>query len=319
MGSLRKNNQMTDTTATPEGAPVTVEAGLANVLATLAAEETATVETPETVEEVAETPDAETGDSDAEPETQDGEEAEVEADSAEEALPATVKVRVNGAELEVPLDEALKGYSRTEDYKAKTAALAEERRSLESQFSEALRGIAAQVQSFDPVLMEAANTDWAQLAKDDPAEYVARQEAVKQRQEWLSAAQAEVSRIEQEQLNETIRVETDALRLAIPALSEPATAQRFLTDLTGYLKSSDMKFDDVTINSVTDHRFYLLAEKARQWDALQSAKATLPAKQVAPKPVAKSLKPSAPVAAPIRKPGPGASEKDRLAWVISRI
>ena len=314
---------MTDTTATPEMAPVTVEAGLANVLATLAAEDaTETAATPETgAETEAEPHPAQDGDSEQEPEAQDGEEAadEAETDDAEPAaLPATVKVKVNGEELEVPLDEALKGYSRTEDYKAKTAALADERRSLQGRFAEALSDVTRQVEMFDPLLTLAAQTDWAALSKDDPAEYVARKEAVEQRQNWLAAAKQEVAQFEQQQLAATIQAETAALVAAIPALSEPAAWRGFIGDLTGYLKAN-LKFDDDTINSVTDHRFYLLAEKARKYDEGQKARATLPAKQVAPKPVAKSLRPSAPVAAPVRKPGPQSSEKDRLAWVISQL
>jgi hypothetical protein len=198
-------------------------------------------------------------------------------------------------------------------------ALADERRALESQFAETVASLVRHVEMFDPVLAEAAHTDWAALAKDDPAEYVARQAAVEQRQQWLAAARAEISRNEQAQLAKTIEAERVALHSAIPSLSDPETERGFFSNLVGYLKASDMKFDDETINSVTDHRFYLLAEKARKWDEAQKAKATLPAKQVAPKPTVKPLKPSAPSAAPVRKPGPRASESERLAWVISQI
>ena len=119
-------------------------------------------------------------------------------------------------------------------------------------------------------------------------------------------------------MSETIQQEAAALVAAIPQLADPATARTFLGDLTGWLKSS-LKFDDDTINSVTDHRFYLLADKARKWDAAQKAKATLPAKQVAPAPTAKPLKPAAPAAPLVRKPGPNATQKQRLDWVISRL
>jgi hypothetical protein len=40
-----------------------------------------------------------------------------------------VRVRVDGEEIEVPLSEALQGYSRTQDYTRKTQALAEQQRS----------------------------------------------------------------------------------------------------------------------------------------------------------------------------------------------
>src|SRR6478609_2022523 len=45
----------------------------------------------------------------------------VEATSEQSEIP-TVTVKVDGKEIEIPLDEALKGYSRTQDYTRKTQA-----------------------------------------------------------------------------------------------------------------------------------------------------------------------------------------------------
>ena len=64
------------------------------------------------------------------PEETDGEEEPPEKEQAQE--PATYKVKVNGEELEVPLNELLNGYMRQADFTQKTQALADQRRSLEA-------------------------------------------------------------------------------------------------------------------------------------------------------------------------------------------
>ena len=310
---------MIEATATPDAAPV--DDNIQSIVDWVEKQD-AKAPTESAPDDAEQADDPEAGDAEQAPAT-DGEEApDVEATEAEDAapeLPATVKVKVNGEEREVSLDEALNGYSRNEDYKAKTAALAEKGRALESQYAETLQAVARQVELFDPVLAEAAQTDWAALSKDDPAGYVALQEAVKQRQSFLNAARSEASRVEQANLAETIRSETAALVAAIPQLADPATAQPYIADLTGWLKST-LKFDDDTINSVTDHRFYLLAEKARKFDAMQAAKAALPNKKVAPVSTVKTVKAAAeaPRATP-KKPPPGTRGSSSLEWVLSQL
>ena len=149
-------------TATPETAPVestpTSEDALANFLA-----EDDTPSDPN-----------EGGDGD-EPPVAEGE-AQTAEGEAEEAPPVEqpkYKVKVRGEELEVPLDELLNGYSRTEDYKAKTAEVAELRRQAATEYADKLE---QQVEAFarlDPILSQTANLDWAALAQQDPGTYVA--------------------------------------------------------------------------------------------------------------------------------------------------
>ena len=71
-------------------------------------------------------------------------EVEDEAEESEEvegeSEPVKVyKVKIDGEEVEVPEDELLRGYSRTQDYTKKTQALAEQRKAAEAEY-EAIRG-----------------------------------------------------------------------------------------------------------------------------------------------------------------------------------
>lgn len=277
------------TTATPEGAPV--EASLDDVIANIEAELDAGETPADAGQPAADEP--ETGDAETAP-ALEGEEATDAAEQPEgEAapLPATVKVKVNGEDREVPLDEALKGYSRTEDYKAKTEQLAAERRTLQGQFAEQLNAVHERMLAFDPVLAAAQSTDWEALARDEPAEYVALKAAVEQRQQFMAAAQAEAARIEGEQLRETVERENNALMAAIPQLADPAKSSAYMGDLIGYLKR-DMGFDDATIRSVTDHRLYVIADKARRFDAQEAARKAIPARKVTTVPTVKAVRPA---------------------------
>jgi hypothetical protein len=59
--------------------------------------------------------------------------AEYDADEVQEEEPTpTYRVKVGKDELDVPLDELLKGYSRTADYTRKTQEIAETRKMVEA-------------------------------------------------------------------------------------------------------------------------------------------------------------------------------------------
>src|SRR5207253_836116 len=74
-------------------------------------------------------PEPEEGASEPDDDAESQEDAPQDADDTPEP---TFKVKVNGEEIEVSQSELLNGYSRLEDYKAKTAALADERRQVEA-------------------------------------------------------------------------------------------------------------------------------------------------------------------------------------------
>jgi hypothetical protein len=139
---------MTDT-ATPGTGPVDAPASIDSIVAELEAGGEAPAEALEEVTQELVKDTEEGGDSEKEPGSEDAtepgeepaqgdpEEGTPEGTTEEDAFAKLVaekpdlmvKIKVNGETIEVPLSELPNGYSRTEDYKAKTAAVAEERRS----------------------------------------------------------------------------------------------------------------------------------------------------------------------------------------------
>ena len=181
---------------------------------------------PEEAQDDAEEVDAEEYSEEADDEQSDPDEEETEEEVIEQELPddLTIKVKLDGEETEVTLDELRKGYSRYSDYTRKTQALAEERKAFQSE-AEAIRAERAQYAELLPALKNQlqvqteAEPDWDNLYNEDPIE-AARLErhwrkTHQERQAKLQAIEAEQRRVAEETAKEQQR-----------ALSEYVQAER---------------------------------------------------------------------------------------------
>lgn len=310
----------TDAAATPVTAPAYPAPDLESIVSGL-------METPPVGDE---TPDDKpnepaSGDAEQAPDTVD--EAET-ADASDEQEPGeqqddgpTYKVKVNGEEREVPLTELLNGYSRTEDYKQKTAALAEQRRSLEAtvqqQYAEQMEAATAAFIALDPVLAEAQQIDWAALLNDDPGAHYTKQQQVRERLDAIEYAQQQAQAAKQRAFAAEVERERNALAQALPDVG--GDLDPWLAGVSEYVAKQGVP--DTVLASLTHHKLYVIADKARKYDEMQAAKANLPTKVQTPKPTAKPLKPSGEQAprSTLRKPGPNAGTDAHLAFILGKI
>lgn len=247
----------------------------------------------------------------------------------EDAPEPTYKVKVNGEEVEVPLSELTKGYSREQDYTKKTMALAEERTKLQSQFASELKQATDLFESLDPILSEARNIDWQALSASDPATYVQLRHAVDERLAVVNAARAKVAEAQKgnpeaaqaAKLEEAGR-ETEALVAKAKDvgldLTTPEAMTGFATEAVNYLRGNG--FANEEIADLIDHRALLIIEKARRYDAQEKAKAELPAKKVVQKPKAKALKSdNSGSSRPAKRIPENASRDQRIASVLNEF
>ncbi len=241
-------------------------------------------EAEETEEEISE--DVETD------EEVDEEESEDEDPTEDDEEPVfTVKVR--GEEQQVKLQELRDGYSRTEDYKAKTAEVAEMRRALEAEKQKAAQTmdmVIRTAQEIDPILAEANQTDWNSLAQEDPFAYVEKKAAYDARVQQLNTMVQERDTLIQKQTQERLQKEEEALLAARPEWAEPETGQREMAALRENLVSK-YGFGSEEVQIFTDHRLALVADDARKYHELLAKQEQVKAKKVMPKPT-KSVKPS---------------------------
>lgn len=344
---------MQESTATPETGPVDAPAAMDSVLAEFAADAPKPdddiesvvaelkVKEPEDDGQADEAPATE--ESATEPTDEAPPEADATQDEADDTPPADEprhKVKVNGEEKEVPLSELLNGYSRTEDYKAKTMALADERRQLEQakatvevdvqrQYANDLKQTIADFEALDPVLSEARQIDWDRLKAEDPATYVQYSDAVQQRLSLIEGHRAKLAQIEQQNTHRQTeaaqaeiaqRMELAANKIVemMPELREGSAFQEFANSNIGYLRESGFTPDE--ISEAIDDRAMIMADKARRWDALQRAKTGLPAKKIVPKSSVKTMTSDATDPRTSRaKLKPGASRDDAIAFALKEL
>lgn len=335
---------MTDT-ATPETGPVDAPASAESIAEELISGnteapandlESVTQELVNEAEGKGEAEEAPATEDDATDPAEPAPEAEGEAPREE----AKYTVKVNGEELEVPLSELLNGYSRTTDYKQKTAEVAEQRRQVEAKATtieaEVKAHYASQLEEatnlfaqFDPVLAEARTINWEALKAADPAAFVAAQDAVNARLTAIQQMQQQVesnrtaAQQRQQQQAEQERAQrfdkaADAIVKEMPELADEAKFQAFATEAVSTLRESG--FNDAEIAESLDERVLKLANEARQWRAHVAAQKSLPEKRIVPKSAVKPLTTdgSGSRANPPRFPG-NASRESKADWIVNRL
>ena len=241
----------------------------------------------------------------AQADPEDREEVEFNADASaddaeyeEEAVEESPKYRVkaNGEELEVSLDELLNGYSRTADYQKKTQSLAEQRKAVEAERSKIaetakVRDTYAQrLQVIEQMLQQQSGTeDLSQLRENDPIGYALAVADRSEKEKQLQAIRAERQRVQQEQaqqqsqiLQSHVQQEQQKLVDLIPEFKDEAKAEVIRRDIRVYAKS--IGFSDQELSQVYDSRAVTALYKSMMYDKLVAGKSgTLKKVQSAPK------------------------------------
>ena len=241
----------------------------------------------------------------AQADPEDREEVEFNADASaddagyeEEAVEESPKYRVkaNGEELEVSLDELLNGYSRTADYQKKTQSLAEQRKAVEAERSKIaetakVRDTYAQrLQVIEQMLQQQSGTeDLTQLRENDPIGYALAVADRSEKEKQIQAIRAERQRVQQEQaqqqsqvLQSHVQQEQQKLIDLIPEFKDEAKAEVIRRDIRVYAKS--IGFSDQELSQVYDSRAVTALYKSMMYHKLVAGKSgTLKKVQSAPK------------------------------------
>jgi hypothetical protein len=218
------------------------------------------------------------------------------------------RVKVDNEELEVDLDELIKGYSRTSDYTKKTQTLAEQRKQVEAErtkIEEAakLRDTYAQrLQVIEQMLSTQPEEDLTALKDSDPVGYAIKVAEKMEREKQLAAVKAERESVQarqvaeqQERLKSHLAQEAERLRAAIPEMADDVKGEVIRKEIRDYAKS--VGWSDQELSQVYDHRAVLTLYRAMQFEKLMKGK-----------PVAQKKVAEAPKAL---KPGVGSQRVDR--------
>jgi len=243
-------------------------------------------ETPE-VEE-AEPSEAEIPFEASEETEEEGEELEAEEESEGEITEdeeAEFLFEVDGQELSA--DELRKGYLRQSDYTKKTQSLSEQRKEMESlteQYNSQLQQIQAERQQYIQHLQALSENqdikkfdiDWERLRLEDPLEYVTKrqefQEAKEKAEEVKTKAKQAMARSAAEKEQQWAKVVEDEkakLIAALPEWGETDSQRQLATELRSYAQTQG--YSEPEIDSLVDHRSFLVLRKAMLYDQMQNA------------------------------------------------
>lgn len=195
------------------------------------------------------------------------------------------KVKASGEEIEVTLDDLIKGYQREADYTKKTQTLAEQRKQVEAerqvieqaksqrdQYQERLAMIESALRTYAP------QENLEALKETDPIGYAVKVAEQTQREKQLQAVQMERARIAQQQqaeqsqnLNSHLAVEAQKLAEAIPEYADEQKSVQVKKDIRDYAKK--IGWSDEELASVYDSRAVLTLYRAMQYEKLMGNKA----------------------------------------------
>lgn len=213
------------------------------------------------------------------------EELDEETEEYEEPEPTpTYRVKVGKEEVEVPLDELLKGYSRTADYTKKTQELAENRKAVEAERAKILEAsrlrdqYAERLSVIEQMLNQTEKAeDLSVLKETDPIGYAVKVAEQAERERQLVAVRAERQRLAQQQQSEQserlqahLASEAAKLREAIPEMSDEIKGDTVKREIRDFAKS--VGFSDQELAAVYDSRAVLTLYKAMQYDKLMKGK-----------------------------------------------
>ena len=232
--------------------------------------------------------------SESKPETQEVQESQVESETAPEQEtentevteetqteleePNLHRLKVNGQEIEVSLDELKAGYSRDSDYRQKTHTLSLERKDLENQ-KNSLR------QSYDSRLAELNDTiatadafvrqqqggqDLQRLYEEDPAAAARLDFQLRQQSEAIEDMKAKAREAQQKQYDDFLATQKELAATKIPEFADPSKADTFKLNMRNTLR--DYGFNDQEIGSLADYRFLMVAKDAMSYKSLKDKK-----------------------------------------------
>jgi hypothetical protein len=234
--------------------------------------------------------------------TEELEEEAEEEESEEEQPSATVRLKVNGEEIEKPLEEVIALAQQGMDYTQKTQKVAEERRELENyaqtikvqeqqlqesvQVQQALIQDIAQLTAIDNQLSQYQQVNWDQLNESDPVEaqrlffkYSQLQTQRGQMANVLTQKQQQIAQQQAQRTQQLLHEGQEVLKRDIPGWSQEK-AREIFTEAKHY------GFVDDELSRVTDPRVVKALHDALQWRKLQ-ANPTAKQKVAQAKPIVK--------------------------------
>lgn len=191
------------------------------------------------------------------------------------------KITVDGEEVEVTVDEALKGYMRQQDYTRKTMEASTQltqAQALKTQVEQEVGNRLNQLDVLSAALYQELVGDQkelAQLIESNPQEYLRRQAQMAQKSALISQIAQKRQEVQSQAVNEQAHAQAELLEKSnkmlasvIPEWKDPAKRASMQQDIAKAL--IDVGYSRNELNALVDHRALLIARKAALWDKSQA-------------------------------------------------
>jgi hypothetical protein len=208
----------------------------------------------------------------------------IEEDSDEQPI-SVVKLKVNGEELEKPLDEVIALAQQGVDYTKKTQEVAEQRKALEEyaqtikvqeeafqqqvQLQQALIGDVAELTAIDKQLAQFNDVNWQELSDTDFVEaqklFFTFNQLQQKRSELATGLETKAQQVQQQEakrLQERIEKGKEILAKEIPNWSRETTQELVAV-------GKEYGFTDDELGTIIDPRHVKVLHDAMQWRKLQ--------------------------------------------------
>ena len=225
-----------------------------------------------------------------------------EEEQSQDEVPAILKLKVNGEEIEKPLDEVVALAQQGLDYTQKTQQVAEQKKELEAyaeqikaqeqafqqqmQLNNVLIEDVAKITALDQQLNQYSNVNWQELSDNDFVEaqkhFFTYNQLQQERSALVSQFEAKKQQIASQQaqlMADRVAKGKEVLAKEIPGWSQETTQQLVSV-------GKEYGFSDAELNSIVDPRHVKVLHDAMQWRKLQQ-NSTVKKKVSSAKPVVK--------------------------------
>jgi len=190
--------------------------------------------------------------------------------------PELHRIKVQGQELEVTLDELKAGYSRDSDYRQKTHTLGLEKRDLETQKTSLRQSYDTRLSELNELIATADATvrqrqgseDLQKLYDEDPTAAAKLDYQLRQQNRQLEDVKSRAREAQAQQYDEFLATQKELAATKIPEYSDPNKADQFKYNMRTSLRNYG--FNDQEIGSLADHRFLMVAKDAMSYQNLKN-------------------------------------------------
>ena len=203
-------------------------------------------------------------------------EAEQDINESSQEQPAYT-VKVDGSEMDVTLDELLRGYQREADYTRKTSELSLEKSKVNDMMQQSQSEINQKLSKLTELTTmaqqelqtENSNIDFEKLYEDDPTEAARLEHKMRKRSENLQKIQEETKANQMHEFTKYVQEQQTKLSTMVPEFNDPAKATKMKSDMRTYL--TKLGYGDQEINSIYDARQVMLIKDAMTYDRLKKS------------------------------------------------